>query len=271
MRPSDVVVATITLARTRTEERTLLHSLEKLSALGLPLVIADGGSSKRFVKSLLNLTSHVVAPTEKGLVHQVKSSLATALRQFPDETAILYTEPDKYPFFETRLLEFIAAVPNSKHLGVAAAARNEKSFRTFPEGQQRAEAFMNEAFSWILGKKGDYCYGPLLLSRGAAEIALDSPTDLGWGWRFWTMRRAHASGFRIVTLEQHLPCPMKQRGEDSRKDRIYRLKQLKQNLEAVTLPEWDYIMQDVWKAQEKVTASDRIPNPVLEERKRRRR
>ena len=95
---------------------------------------------------------------------------------------------------------------------------------------------MNEAFSWVADAKGDYCYGPLLLARRGAEMALDAPNDLGWGWRFWTMRRAHAAGLQLSIVEQNLPCPKEQRHEDSLKDRLYRLKQLRQNLEAISLP-----------------------------------
>jgi hypothetical protein len=271
MKTADVVIATITLARTRTEEQTLLASLEKLAALGLPLVIADGGSTPRFRKALRNSAFCAVSPGEKGLVQQVKAALDTALRQFPDKPAILYTEPDKYPFFEKQLTPFIARARASEPFGVVAAARNAKSFGTFPAGQQRTESFMNEAFSWIIGRKGDYCYGPLLLSRRAAEIALDAPNDLGWGWRFWTMQKAHAAGLRVQTVELDVPCPKEQRGEDSISDRMYRLKQLRQNLAALSPPSWSDIMGEVWAAQKKVRKSDRVPNSVLEERKRRRR
>lgn len=38
-----------------------------------------------------------------------------------------------------------------------------------------------------------------------------------------------------------------------------------------TPPGWDEIMAEVWSAQKEVKASDRVPNPVLLERNRRRR
>ena len=234
MRASDVVIATITLARSADEERALLHSLEKLSSLGLPLIIADGGSGKGFVKKLPDFSSYVIAPDEKGLVQQVRASLASALRHFPKKPAILYTEPDKYPFFEGPLSEFVSRVRVSPRFGIAVAARNAKSFRTFPEGQQRAEAFMNEAFSWITRQKSDYCYGPLLLTRRTAELALGSPNHLGFGWRFWTMRCAAEVGLHLTIVELDLSCPKEQRGEDSLKDRLYRLRQLKQNIEGIS-------------------------------------
>ena len=234
MKREDLCVVTITLARDAEEERTLLNGLEKLAATGLPLVIADGGSSKRFVRRVLDSNDYVVMPHAKGLVRQVKAGIAVALRQFKDRRAILYTEPDKYPFFESRLLEFVQAAKFSPKTGVVSAARNEESFHTFPAGQYQCEHFMNEAFSWIVKRKSDYCYGPLLLGRDAAKLALKAPDDLGWGWRFWTMKKAHQSGLRVSTIEMDLPCPTEQRGEDSNEDRFYRLKQLKQNLEAIT-------------------------------------
>ncbi len=36
-------------------------------------------------------------------------------------------------------------------------------------------------------------------------------------------------------------------------------------------PEWEVVMADVWAAQKKVKAAERVPNPVLAERARRRR
>jgi hypothetical protein len=234
MNRDEVCVVTITLARDVQEERVLLKGLAKLSDAGLPVVIADGGSRKSFVKGLLDSNYFIVVPQGKGLVQQVKAAVAAGLQRFNERRAILYTEPDKYRFFEKRLVEFVQAVKCSDKLGVAAAARNQKSFRTFPKGQFQCESFMNEAFSWTLRQKGDYCYGPLLLSRAAAKMSLNAPDELGWGWRFWTMKKAFETGLRVSTVEMDLPCPVEQRGEDSSGERVYRLMQLKQNLDAIT-------------------------------------
>jgi antitoxin (DNA-binding transcriptional repressor) of toxin-antitoxin stability system len=40
---------------------------------------------------------------------------------------------------------------------------------------------------------------------------------------------------------------------------------------AVAQPGWDQIMGEVWREQKKVKAANRVPNPVLQERQRRRR
>lgn len=40
---------------------------------------------------------------------------------------------------------------------------------------------------------------------------------------------------------------------------------------AAEQPGWNDIMAEVWRAQKSVKAADRVPNPVLQERQRRRR
>jgi len=42
-------------------------------------------------------------------------------------------------------------------------------------------------------------------------------------------------------------------------------------LAAPKLPDWNDLMTEVWRAQESLKPSDRVPNPVLQERRRRRR
>jgi antitoxin (DNA-binding transcriptional repressor) of toxin-antitoxin stability system len=48
---------------------------------------------------------------------------------------------------------------------------------------------------------------------------------------------------------------------------VGRLEPLSQNQP----PKWDDVMGEVWQAQEQIKPADRVANPVLEERKRRRR
>lgn len=42
-------------------------------------------------------------------------------------------------------------------------------------------------------------------------------------------------------------------------------------LTAAEKSDWNEVMQDVWEAQKVVKSSERVPNPVLQERARRRR
>src|SRR5687767_4306205 len=99
MQPHKVVVATITFARNSQEEHILSKALRALVSSNLPIIATDGGSSAHFVDELKQTGISVMKPRKKGLVPQVKTSLAAALKRFPDHY-ILYTEPDKHPFFE---------------------------------------------------------------------------------------------------------------------------------------------------------------------------
>ena len=231
MRLSEVGVVTITLARNTNEERQLLSAVTGLTNCGVSVISADGGSSESFVSGLKRVGLEIVTPRRKGLVNQVKAGLKAAMRVWPNK-GIVYTEPDKYPFFGERLAKFVSAVRESD---VSIASRDARSFRTFPKGQRWTEAFTNQAAELMLGKKGDYCYGPMLLSRRAAELALQAPEDLGWGWRFWLFATARKEGLRLKMVTLDLPCPKEQRGEDTRADRIYRLKQMRQNLAGLEL------------------------------------
>jgi hypothetical protein len=225
-----ITIATITLARNPTEEKIILQGLAALK--GFSVITADGGSRPRFIAGLHKLGVQIICPKGKGLVAQVKATLRAAL-DASDSPAILYTEPDKLPFFTGPLRNFLER--SGKSVPITFASRDSRSFATFPEGQRRAENFMNESTAVLVGQKLDYCYGPILLSRGAAKLALGSPDHLGWGWRFWLLGRATRHKLKFAAMQLPLPCPKEQRGENSRQDQIYRIKQLRQNLEGLFL------------------------------------
>lgn len=227
-----ICIATITLARNPGEKRDLEKALVVLRKIGIPVVVADGGSEERFVHFLRQQDFAVCAPKTKGLVPQVKESLKTA-SQF-GKPFILYTEPDKLPFFEKGLVEFVKAIRPKKDFGMAFACRNRRSFQTFPEGQQLAEKGMNEFTELLAGRKGDYCYGPLLIPAKCVELAQDCPNDLAWGWRFFLLGKMLKAGKAIQHVERYFPCPQDQRSE-SKADQIYRVRQLRQNLQGLFL------------------------------------
>ena len=237
MQTDEVQVVTITLARSKSEEETLLAALCELKRCGATVVAADGGSRAEFIDSLKMLGFSVVRPSKTGLVQQVKAAVETALKSSPRKP-ILYTEPDKYPFFQGPLVEFVRKIPEGVGPFLSIVARDGASFATFPAGQQWTESFMNRAASIAFQQEEDgqdFCYGPLLLSPECFALVLDAPDDLGWGWRFYVMARAKAMGMKVILISMDLSCPSNQRSEDSRADRLYRLKQLRENLAALEL------------------------------------
>jgi hypothetical protein len=230
---TQISIATITLARNSKEELDLRKALVVLSKIGPPIVVADGGSQKSFIDFLRAQNFTVCTAKVKGLVSQVKAGLKTADRKF-GKPFILYSEPDKLPFFEKGLSDFVKAIRPNENFGMAFASRNRRSFQTFPKGQQHAETAMNEFTELLIGRKSDYCYGPLLVSATHAELAQDSPNDLGWGWRFFLLGKMMKARRAVQQVERYFPCPKNQRSE-SKADRIYRLKQLHQNLQGLFL------------------------------------
>ena len=229
----EVAVATITWARDTNEEELIHGSLATLAAAGLPIVVADGGSSERFVSSLRqvpNLT--LVDPEGRGLIAQIKASLGAAAKAHP--RFILYAESDKQMFFEQKLARFLAEATIADDVGVVISARNEASFETYPRTQRMTEAAINALTGDVVGTPGDYSYGPFLLNRKLAPYLDGVPADIGWGWRHYLFALAARLGLTVVHVVDDLPCPEDQRADDPA-ERGHRLKQLTQNVNGLLL------------------------------------
>jgi hypothetical protein len=231
MHAEDVAVATMTWARSSSEEIVLRRSLQTLSAVGLPVAVADTGTNTPFAAFLATLSGFdVVIPDERGLVAQVQTSLARAAmfhRAF-----ILYTEPDKEWFFEHQLADFIERAPETSNTGVVLAARSAQALATFPPMQRYAEGVINHLVGDALGPAGDYSYGPFLIARDLIPHVIAMNRSLGWGWRHAAFLRAAQQGSSIHQVIDQYVCPVDQRQEDEG-DRLHRLRQLEENIEGV--------------------------------------
>ena len=111
----------------------------RLSGLGRPIMVADGGSTPGFRAFLGGVPNIAVADCDRsGVVGQVRSSLGAALAT--DAAFIVYTEPDKRGFFERSLRPFLHDAVDDERLGVAIAARNAASFATCDRPNRRSTA-----------------------------------------------------------------------------------------------------------------------------------
>ena len=220
-------IATVTLARDPAEEALLQRSLPKLLQAGLPVLIADGGSSAGFVEFLRTLDgARLVAPDSSGLVRQVRAALEAAVRENVD--AILYTESDKLAFFD-RGLRTLAEQGMVSADTLTLASRDADAFATFPPLQQYTERTINDLVSESLTAPGDYSYGPFVMGASLVPWLRSVPDDLGWGWRHAIFAIAHRLGHRVVHVAGRFECPEDQRAEDER-ERQHRLRQLDQNV-----------------------------------------
>lgn len=227
-----IAIATISRARTETEETLLRRSLTALSNHRHPVFVTDGGSSESFVDWLRTLPNLTVLPAASGLVAQACSSLVAAAKS--GAPFLFYTEPDKQEFFESELTNLLNNVRLNENTGVVLAARSQKAFASFPAFQQVTEKAINRCCAEQIGLKTDYCYGPFLLNAKLAAFVSHVPAELGWGWRPFVFQTAHCLGYSVETVEGDFACPEEQR-EDDAAERLYRMKQLEQNIRGLVL------------------------------------
>jgi hypothetical protein len=231
MRPT--AIATMTAGRTHREAATLGASIERLACLGLPVFAADAGSIPAFTDRARQVSRLELWREGTTLVQQIKACFGRVLKN--NHRVVLYTEPDKKEFFECGVKAFLEETGSCHAEAVCIAARNPESFATFPPGQQSAELAFNSLASDVLGITPDLLYGPLILDlESVANYLNQIPADLGWGWRTYAIARSVLAGKRVASVVGPFCCPVEQRTETSR-DRIYRLTQLKQNVEGLRL------------------------------------
>jgi hypothetical protein len=234
MTTQDLTIVTLTWARDEAEEQLLRTSLTALARLEVPVFVTDGGSGEGFLDFLAGFPHfNVLQPEVPGLWPQVKRSLEVAQQQRAPKY-FLYTEPDKTAFFQNHLADFIANVPDDGQPGVVLASRSPASFGTFPAFQQMTETTINACCAELIGHPVDYTYGPFLFNAGLLPHLSQLPTGIGWGWRPFLFGLAHRLGYPVSWQQRDLPCPPDQR-EDDPKERIYRMRQLQQNIDGLVL------------------------------------
>ena len=71
------------------------------------------------------------------------------------------------------------------------AGRSDRSFATFPPLQRSTEAWIYDMAGTMIGRAGDYWYGPFLLNVRLASSVDRLRPSLGWGWRHFMFGIAH--------------------------------------------------------------------------------
>jgi hypothetical protein len=233
----EIVIATITLARNDEETNRLIEAIAVLADHTLPIIVADGGSTARFITALRQFSNVIFQPYRPSPQPRLLSQVKTALTKAAELKLryILYTEPDKKWFFEHRLQTFLAQALAAGPLGVGIAARDEASFLTYPAFQQYTESVTARLSAEVLGQTGDILYGPLLLDPVLVRYVTALTEDVGWGWRPFIMGVAKRLGLEVRHFTLDLPCPPEQRDEDDSPARLHRLEQLAQNARGLVL------------------------------------
>lgn len=226
-------IATITWARDEREEKLLRASLQQLAKLNIPVFITDGGSGESFLSFLRSFPHfHLLKTKAKGVWAQVKSSLQAAYRF--GSNFILYTEPDKHDFFAWYVQGMLHEVAPDEGVGVMLASRSKEGFATFPPFQQMTETTINNCCAEITGKLLDYTYGPFLVNSRLVPFLDLVHEDIGWGWRPYVFGIAARTGYLIEAVVHDFSCPPDQQ-QDNSSERLYRMRQLTQNIQGIVL------------------------------------
>lgn len=233
MNEHDLSIATITWARDEAEETLLRQSLQQLAKLQIPVFITDGGSNSGFLDFLKSFPNFILLETEaRGVWAQVKNSLLKAYQS--GSAFIIYTEPDKHDFFKTGLQRMLDEVMVNERSGIITASRSPAGFATFPAFQQMTETTINNCCTEITGAPLDYTYGPFILNAQLVPYLDLVKEDIGWGWRPYTFAIAHRLGYTTAIFEDDFSCPPTQQ-QDNYAERIYRMRQLSQNIQGIVL------------------------------------
>lgn len=229
MKINELCVATISLARNKEEQKLLRTSLKQLAALTIPVCITDGGSPKDFINFLHGIP-HFKIFEARGLWPQAKRSITHAAKS--GAQFIFYTEPDKLEFFTNHLKKMLETINVDEETGILLASRSAKGFSTFPSFQQMTETTINNCCKEVIGKEMDYCYGPFLFNTQLIPFLEKLDDNIGWGWRPFAFAISRRLGLEVSNFEGDFNCPLDQR-EDNATERIYRMKQLTQNINGI--------------------------------------
>lgn len=233
MNKKELSIATITLARDEKEEQLLQNSLQELAKFDITVYITDGGSGAGFLEFLRSFSQFKIFEAKvKGVWDQARNSLSEAYEA--GAKFIFYTEPDKYNFFHLSLNQMLSEIETDEESGVVIASRSNAGFNTFPDFQRMTETTINNCCAEIVDRNFDYTYGPFLLNRKLVPYLKLVKEDIGWGWRPYMFNIAHRLRFRVEPYIGDFSCPLDQR-QDSASERIYRMRQLAQNIQGIVL------------------------------------
>jgi hypothetical protein len=230
---AQLCIATISWARDEGEEKLLRESLNHLARLNVPIFVTDGGSPDSFLQYLRSLPQvTLLSAATKGVFYQAQNSVQAAYEH--GAQWILYTEPDKVDLFATLPDMLQEQIQMRSDSGVCLLSRSAAAFATFPSFQQMTETAINCCCRELVGLDVDYTYGPFVFNRVLSPTLESIRENLGWGWRPYLFTMAKSMGLQVRSVETGVACPHDQR-KDSPSERIYRMKQLEQNIRGLVL------------------------------------
>jgi len=177
MKKHKLAITTTSLIRTPTEGITVLKTIEVLSALNIPVIIADGGSPQK-QKQIIKNMPNIILLEEKGLTNQLKESF---VKGADIANSLFYLHTDKLDFVQKYAHKLIDNYLDLKTKGMLIPIRTAAAFNTYPKYQRELENFLNYMISDYCGKKADYYFGPKIFSSKLVSYLDRVRKDIKWG------------------------------------------------------------------------------------------
>lgn len=214
----DLAIATLSLIRTDEERQVVLHTIEELDNLNVPVVIVDGGSKTEDINKIKSY-KNVVLFEEKGLQNQLLRSQKEA-RNLANN--IFYLHTDKLEFVKENAKSLIAQYLSQNPKGMFVPTRNTESINSYPSYQQKAEKFLNFFISDYIGINNDFYSGPKLYPALLVNYLDKLYEDIGWGIEAYYYVLAKRLGLPFYFQTVFSPSPNDI--DDQEKTKEYRLK-----------------------------------------------
>ncbi len=115
------------------------------------IVVVDGGSSEFFLKEVSSLEISIYPQKEKSMSGSRRQAISIA-SQLIDTQIICWVEPEKVSVINGCLPKALLPIMNNE-VDYIILARDEKSFKTYPDYQVKYEKRANRLFTGILKEK----------------------------------------------------------------------------------------------------------------------
>lgn len=216
---NNFAIATVSLIRTKEESEIVLKTIQKLSELNIPIVIADGGSPSHDINKIKKIKNVLLFKTKNWLTSQLIKSHKEAAKL---ADYIFYLHTDKLNFAKDTASKMIKKYLSLKNKGILIPTRTKKSLETYPEYQKREEEYLNYFMSDYIGIKTDYYAGPKIYPAYLVKYLGNVKGKIGWGIEayFYAIAKRLKMPFDFISFYMQAPSDI----DNIEKTKNYRLR-----------------------------------------------
>ena len=192
-----------------------INMLKEAKIRRYQIVVVDGGSSEFFLKEVSSLGISIYPQKEKSMSGSRRQAIRTASQLIGTEI-ICWVEPEKVSIIDGCLSKALLPIMNNE-VDYIILARDEKSFKTYPDYQVKYERRANRLFTGILKEKRiipqslanlDVWFGPrifknkkeiidLYLSQYLLNKEKDHDPELWFNTQILPVIKAFQKGIRV--------------------------------------------------------------------------